>query len=112
MLYSPLEPLLQRYRVVVALVTRRVEQSDRLVPGLLAQACGGGLCRLLLELAAVSGDKLLPFCRLIVKPVAQRVAWRDVFEPLVDMRFRLGDAPRPQPIDQHAKAVVVGGGLV
>jgi hypothetical protein len=36
------------------------------------------------------------------KPTAQRCAWRDVFDPLVEVNFFLRQAAWPQAIDEDA----------
>ncbi len=58
---SPLQPGLQRHRIVVGLVARRVKQRDRLAAKMFAQTGDRRACRLSPKLAVIGCDELLPF---------------------------------------------------
>ena len=111
-LFRPLQETLQRHGVVMGLVARRVEQRHRLAAWQLAQVRKRRPRRLLFELAAIGLDEFIPFCRVGMHHAAQPIARRQIAQPQIDVRLPLGDAARPQPVDQHAQAVVFAGGLV
>ena len=57
-----------------------------------------------IELSLVAAGKLVEAILVVVSPLAQLGARRDVLEPLVVGQVTLGDAPRPHPIHQHPSA--------
>ena len=91
----PFQPSLQRHRIVVGLIARRVKQHDRLAAKMFAQTGDRRACRLSPKLAVVGCDKLRPFARVAMKAAAQRLARRDVLEPQIDARLFFGDTARP-----------------
>src|SRR5690606_5965057 len=54
----------------------------------------------------------VPALRLVIEPLAQLGAGGDGFEPEIDGGILARQAARPEPIDQHAGAVRLVGGLV
>ena len=62
--------------------------------------------RVVVQFFAVTADELAPALRLMPEPSAQRDARRDVFQPEVDRGVRFAEAAGPEPIDEHADAVV------
>ncbi|OIQ77604.1 hypothetical protein GALL_406990 [mine drainage metagenome] len=65
-----------------------------------------------LQLRGVTLPELGPFRRLMAEPMAQRIARRQVFDPGVDVRLVLAQPTRPEPVDEHAKAVAFAGRFV
>jgi hypothetical protein len=106
----PLQPRPQGDRIVPALVACRIKEGDRALAQALEQIPGGRLGRRALQLGFVGGAKCIPIIRLAVEALAQRVARRDVPEPEIDPSLVLGDATRPQPVDQDARPVAGTGG--
>src|SRR5208282_6426690 len=92
---QPFQPGLQRDRIVVGLVARRVEERDRLAAQVFAQTGDRRACRLSPKLAVVGCDELLPFARVAMKAAAQRLARGDVLEPQIDARLFFRDTARP-----------------
>src|SRR3981081_1698774 len=76
----------------------------------MAAVTGCRLSRSALQLDKIRRAKCLPIIRLAVKSPAQRVARCDVLEPEVDLF--LGEAARPEPVDQDACPVVDARRLV
>ena len=60
---------------------------------------------IVIQLSLVAAGKLVEAILVVVPPLAQLGARRDVFEPLVVGQVALGDAPGPHPIHQHPSAV-------
>ena len=77
-------------RHVVVLGDDRAERVDRGTAG---------------ELSAVRRREHIPGQGFVVESRAQCRRRRDVLVPEVDVRPLLREPPRPEPIDQHAKAV-------
>ena len=46
-----------------------------------------------------------PTLRVASEPFAEFVAGRNLFEPEVYLCFRLGQAARPEPVDEDAEAI-------
>src|SRR5690348_16026263 len=65
-----------------------------------------------LKLDQVALLELLPALRGVVEPVTQLGRRRDVADPVVEGGGLLRQTARPEPVDQHAKAVVRGGVVV
>src|SRR6266702_2342661 len=59
-----------------------------------------------IQLLPVAGPELLPFGRIVAEPLPELVAWSDLLQPLVDPRFILRHAPRPETVDEDPSAVV------
>src|SRR6185312_16335949 len=98
-----LEIFLQRDRVVVALIARAVDERD-------SSATRGRGDRppclgMRIELATIPLPEFSPLSRIMTEPFAQFGAWRDILHPCLDLQFRLGHAARPQPLDEHTRAV-------
>ncbi len=92
---QPLQPFLQRHRIVMGLVARRVEERDRLAAKMFAQTGDRRACRISPKLTVVGCDELPPFARVAMKTAAQRLARRDVLEPQIDARLFFRDTARP-----------------
>ena len=88
----------------------RIEQGHRAVPGLFPQERHG--IGLLVQLSGIAPAEFGPPRRVVAEPAAQLWTRRHVLEPEINGSSGLLDAPRPDPIDQHAKAVVRCRGLV
>src|SRR5690606_30082651 len=68
--------------------------------------------RMLFELAPVAALELVPAGRIVAEPLPQLGAGSDLLEPQVDMGAGLRHAARPEPIDQHSRAVTAVEGVV
>jgi hypothetical protein len=101
----PLQPRLQRDGVVVLRIFRRVEQRDASLARMPAQLAHRLLRSLFLQLRGIGAAERGPVLRMAVEALAQGVAGRDLLQPQVDLRLVLGDAARPQAIDQDARAI-------
>src|SRR5690554_8181103 len=49
---------------------------------------------------------------IVIEPLAQFRAGRELLGPPIDAGLLLAHAPRPDAVDQHARAVAIGGLLV
>src|SRR5690606_28092543 len=58
------------------------------------------------EFGQVALPELVPVRQVFVKPLAELVGRCELLEPFVQAGFFLGDAPRPQPVDQHPVPVI------
>ena len=94
---------LQRNGLIVHRVLRTEDQRDSPVGGNLAKIVEGSTLRI--EFREVAAFELHPTRRVVPKPFSQGCARRNNFEPLIDLRLRLGDTARPDAIHQHAEAV-------
>src|SRR4051794_12859889 len=105
-----LQLLLERDRVVVLGVLGAEDQGDVASFGppdqLLERA------RTLLEFPGVTLPELVPFLRVVPEPFPEAGARRQILEPYVDPEVVLGDAPRPDAVDQNATAVALRGRFV
>jgi hypothetical protein len=106
----PLQPRPQRDGIVPALAACRIKQGDRALAQALEQIPSGRLGRRAPQLGFIGGAKRIPIIWLAVEALAQRVARRDVPQPEIDPSLVLGDATRPQPVDQDARPVAGTGG--
>ena len=93
----------QDHRIVVFLVTRTEDQRDPPLPGEPKQLVE--LLGMMLELGRVAPSELVPETDIVSEPSSQFCAGRDITEPMIDGRLLLCDTPRPQPIDEDARAV-------
>ncbi|BCB19327.1 hypothetical protein OCUBac02_22210 [Bosea sp. ANAM02] len=100
---AAVQPEAERLRVVPLLVLGRIEQGDRALAPLVCQSSEGGLCRRAAELGRIGGAELVPAVGVAVELVAKRIARREILEPEIDPV--LGDAARPEPVDEGARAV-------
>src|SRR6516162_10741427 len=93
--HLPLEPHLERNRIVVLFIASRIEQCNRTEALESAQFLDRHLRRFLPQLRCVSRPERAPLRGLGVKTFAQSIAWRDVFEPEIDSCFFPGNPTRP-----------------
>src|SRR5512140_736547 len=101
-----LQQLLEDDSVVALFVAGRVDQRDllaapRQVVEVLERRGGLGL----VQFVEVALAEDVPRERVGVEPLAQRIGGREVAQPLVDRGLVLGDAARPQAVDQDTQAV-------
>ena len=94
----------------MGLVLRGKDQGQGALPGKTAEArqhfAMAG------ELRTIAAAEFGPSLRVMPEPFAELGAWRDVLEPIVELRFRFADSAWPQPINQDAPAILAFGGLV
>ena len=102
--------VLQHEGVVVSLVPGRIDEGDRALARTTAQVLQ--YFWMPGELRAVAAAKLVPAFRVMAEPCAQLRARRDLLDPLVELRFGLADAARPQVIDQDPCAVRPFGRII
>ena len=76
-----------------------------------AMSCSSA-ARTLLELPCVTLLELVPLRGIVPEPLSEAGARRQILEPGVDLEIVLGDAPRPDPVDQHAVAIALGRSVV
>ena len=100
----------ERDRIVVFGVLGAKDQRDAASPGCLEELLEG--IRTLLELACVTLLELVPLRRIVPEPLSQAGARRQILEPGVDLEIPFGDAPRSDPVDQHAVAIALGRSVV
>src|SRR5215475_9369476 len=99
--------LFQNQSAIVFLISRRVNQGDR--------ACFGFALEQLdqivfvLELLLITLAELIPLVRIVPEPTSQLRAGRDILQPEIYLRPLLGQAARPEPLDEDALAVIPGG---
>ena len=103
---APVQVSLERHGVVAILVACRVDERDGAVAGLLAQI--GHPVALLLQFGPVPSLKRLPAIRVMAEPFPQPWTGRDVAEPQGEACLLLGQATRPEPIDEDAAPVGSG----
>ena len=102
---SAFEVLFERDRIVVFGVLGAEDQSDRASPGSLEELLER--IRTLFELAAVTLLELVPLRGIVPEPLSEAGARRQILEPGVDPEIVLGNAPRPDPVDQHPVAIAL-----
>src|SRR6185503_6915486 len=100
------EVRLERRGVVLLFVAAGEEQGE--AAALRQRQQVADLRRVGVELGRIEPAELLPVALLAVAVVAraQVVRGRGVAQPHVKPRRLLADAARPQPVDEHARAVV------
>jgi hypothetical protein len=91
--------------VVVVRITRTKQQRDPAATDRARQGCYRGL--FVVEFLMVSLSELRPsrWRWIVVEPSSECYTRRDILEPEVDCRSRLGQAPRPQTVDEHPDPV-------
>src|SRR5690606_6506534 len=94
------------------LIARAVNQGHRAVARLFHELLQCGLLAGIAQLLRVSLLELLPALEVVVEPLAQLGARRQVALPAVERQRLTGLAPRPEAINQHADAVVRAGGII
>ena len=103
---SALDELAERDGLIVPLIAGGIEQRN------------GAVLRfeffdlpheflLVAQFLAISRRKSCPALRVMREPFAQRVLRSDLFHPKIQARSLLGDAARPQTVNQYAKAVAL-----
>src|SRR4029079_6962530 len=97
--HASLEPNLQRHRVVVRVIACCIEKCDRPLVHQAFELGDSCLRRGAGKFPLIGADELAPIFGMAMEFPAQLMAWRHVLEPQVDPCLRLGDAPRPQPVD-------------
>ena len=89
--------------VVELPVARAVEQRDGAASGHLAQGLDLGIAA---QFVAISFLEFRPAFRLVIEPFAQVARWCGVLHPGFEGGLLLGNAARPETIDEDARAVV------
>jgi hypothetical protein len=64
--------------------------------------------RFFIKLIAVFFPEFFKLFGIMIKPSAQFIRWGEVLQPFVQMQFYFADAPKPKPVNQHAKPIVLG----
>ena len=100
----------QHERVVVRRVMRRVEQRHGTALRQIDDLRDSFIVAR--QFGAIAAGELRPARRIMPEPFAQGRTRRDLLEPQRQRRFLLAQAARPEPIDQHAGAVVTERGIV
>ena len=80
------------------------EQGDRVVAGERDEPTNGVGCRSVAQLGAVAAGELLEPLDAMAVPASKVGAWRGIPHPFIQGYLGLGDAPRPQTIDEDAIA--------
>src|SRR5215831_9241099 len=60
----------------------------------------------------VAATELGPAVGVMTEPLAQLSTRRDLLQPAIDRRIGFAQAPRPQAIDQDARAIIRGRWLI
>lgn len=104
---SVTQDLLQNHSIIVLLVFRPVDKRGRAFgDGLFQEGKLGGV---VFELGLIAGLELAPLGWVVGKPLAQLAAGSDFLEPEVDASLLFGKAARPEPVDEDARAIGLGG---
>ena len=101
-----LDRVAQHHRAVVLLVTSAVDERHHAAGGALRELTEEGSRRVGPQLGVVSARELAKPIGLVSEPAAQGGAGREVLRPEIESQRLLLHAAGPQPIDEHAVAVV------
>lgn len=96
--------------IIVHLVVGRVDKREHTLPCKISQPVE--FIAMPEDLRRIALAELLPADRIVSEPFAQFRAWRQLLRPIVDRRVRLLDPPGPEPVDQHARAIIGGRALI
>lgn len=88
------------------LVTRAVDERDRMPLCQRAKAIELILVLLHQQLGAIAALKFRPALRIIVEPFSQLCTGCDIFHPIVERGFFLAHAAQPKPIDEDPRTAI------